>query len=80
MQEEPRSALPNRPDPTEEPVFSHYKGMGRSLPPGPGRNYDEKHFVRSERIGAILMWFMLAVLLFWIGVDAGLLPDVFNWH
>jgi hypothetical protein len=75
-----RSKLPNQPSPVEQPPFRHLKTVPDSLPHGPGRHYDKAHFELQEHIGAIVMWTLVGVVVFWVGVDLGFLPDVFGWH
>ena len=82
MSDDPRdrSNLPNRPDATERPLFRHHSTTPRSLPPGPGRRYDRRHFARMASGDGLVLLLLLACVLFWFGVDLGILPDVFGWH
>jgi hypothetical protein len=61
-------------------VFTHYRGGGVHYSPRPGRNYDKRHFELQERVGAILMFTILAVVLLWLAIDFRLLPDIFGWY
>jgi hypothetical protein len=75
-----RTRLPNRPNASERPVFRYQQPVSNNLPPGPGRRFDRRHWARSESSGWILMLSIVAVGVFWVGVDIGLFPDVFRWY
>lgn len=75
-----RSKLPNQPSPVEQPPFRHLKTTPDSLAKGPGRHYDKQHFDIQERAGAIVMWTLVAVVVWWVGVDLGWFPDIWDWH
>ncbi|MCB9876353.1 MAG: hypothetical protein H6835_02035 [Planctomycetes bacterium] len=75
-----RSSLPNRPDASERRLFRHHSTLPDRLPPGPGRRYDRRHFARMASGDGFVLLVLGGFVLFWFGVDLGILPDVFGWH
>lgn len=65
---------------SERRIFRHHQTTPSSLPPGPGRRYDRRHFRRIASGDTIMMMIMVVFILFWFAVELGLCPDVFGWH
>lgn len=63
----------------QPPLLQVPLSHGRFRPPGPTRRWDPRHFGRQESAGFLLMLLIVAVIVFFVGVDLGLIPDVFGW-
>lgn len=64
----------------QDPLLPSAVPHGRSAPHGPARRFDRRHFARLESGGALALAVIVVVALYFVGVDIGLLPDLFHWR
>lgn len=75
-----RSELPNRPDASERPIFRHHPSTPTSLPPGPGRRYDRRHFQRLGVESNLVLLVLAILVLSFVLTGFNIIPDIFGWN
>jgi hypothetical protein len=64
----------------QEPMATPFVPHGRARMPGPTRRFDRRHFARLEGGGMVVLAIVALVIVLWVGIDIGMLPDWFGWR
>ena len=74
-QHDGRGEMPFRHDNTEQTGFAHHKAVPRSMPPGPGRSYDRRHFERLGIESNVVLIVLGVFVLLYILIGFNIIPD-----